>query len=168
MAESKMKVETAGNELKYSRLFQAPRRLVFEAYSSCEHLKHWWGPRTWPMAECTMDFRVGGSWHYCLRGPEEGDESWGLAKYHEIVEPERLAYTDYFADSEGEPNLGMPQVHSTMEFIDLGDRTELRVRAVYETAEALQTVLDMGMIQGMSETLDRLDEHLARVQTAAS
>lgn len=85
-------------ELIISRVFDAPQELVFETHTTCEHLRHWWGPRTWPMAECKVDFREGGSWHYCLRGPNDGDESWGLAQYETIQAPEQIIYRDYFSD----------------------------------------------------------------------
>jgi uncharacterized protein YndB with AHSA1/START domain len=161
MKNDDQKVVTTGQELVLTRTFDAPRELVFAAYSSCEHLRHWWGPRTWPMVECTMDFRAGGVWHYCLRGPNEGDESWGRAVFDEIVEPERIAYTDAFADADGNVNEGMPQTRSTVEFADAGGKTRLTLRASYPSPAALKQVLDMGMVEGMTETLDRLDEHLA-------
>ena len=110
MSSSNQTVDTSGNVLTLTRTFDAPRSLVFEAYSTCEHLKNWWGPRSWPMVECSMEFRVGGRWHYCLRGPNAGDASWGMAVYEEIVRPERLVYFDSFADvakawiaAEGQP-----------------------------------------------------------------
>lgn len=154
------KVETAENELIVTRTFDAPRGLVFSAYSSCEHLKHWWGPRSWPMAECSIDFRVGGVWHYCLRGPNAGDESWGKATYDEIDEPQLIAYTDAFADAEGTVNDAMPTTKSRVEFVEIDGRTQLTIRAQYATPDALREVLDMGMVEGLTETLDRLAEHV--------
>lgn len=167
MTSSSMEVETSDRELIYTRTFDAPRELVFQAYSSCEHLTHWWGPRTWPMAECTMDFRQGGSWHYCLRGPNEGDESWGLAVFEEIVEPERLVYRDYFADEEGNVNEAMPTVLTRLEFSQEDGHTKITGRAEYPSPADLETVLEMGMVEGMTETLDRLEEHLADVLASA-
>jgi len=107
-----------------------------------------------------MEFRVGGVWHYCLRGPNPGDESWGRAVFEEIVEPERIVYTDSFSDRHGNVNEGMPETRSTVEFSDLGDRTEVAIRARYPTADALQQVLDRGMIKGLTETLDRLEAYV--------
>lgn len=161
MAQSDQEVVTGERELVLTRTFDAPRELVFAAYSSCEHLSNWWGPRAWPMEECTMDFRVGGVWHYCLRGPNEGDESWGKAVFDEIVEPERIAYTDAFSDSEGNVNEQMPQTKSSVELTDVDGRTRLTLRAEYPTPEDLEQVLEMGMEAGITETLDRLEEHLA-------
>ncbi len=108
-----------------------------------------------------MDFRVGGTWHYCMRGPNEGDESWGLATYEEIVPAERIVYTDAFSDAEGNVNEAMPRTRSTVEFAEVDGRTRLTIRAEYPSQEDLQQVIDMGMVPGITETLDRLDEHLA-------
>lgn len=160
MPESDQWVETGERELVLTRTFDAPRELVFRAFSTCEHLSHWWGPRAWPMEECAMDFRVGGVWHYCLRGPEEGDESWGRAVFDEIVEPERIAYTDAFSDAEGQIDEEMPQTRSTVELADAEGGTRLTLRAEYPTSADLRQVLDMGMVAGITETFDRLDEHL--------
>lgn len=161
MTNSDQDVATTDRELVLTRTFAAPPELVFAAYSSCEHIKNWWGPRSWPVVECSMDFRVGGVWHYCMRGPDEGDESWGLATYEEIVPAQRIVYMDAFSDADGNVNEAMPQTRSTVEFEAVGERTRLTIRAAYPSAEDLQQVVDMGMIPGITETLDRLDEHLA-------
>lgn len=167
MSSGKMKVETTEREFIFTRTFDAPRKLVFQAYSSCEHLEQWWGPRTWPMAECTMDFREGGLWHYCLRGPNEEDASWGKAVFEEIVEPERLVYRDYFADEAGNVNEEMPTVLTRLDFSEEDGRTQISGRAEYPSPSDLEIVLEMGMVEGMDETLDRLEEHLAEVLASA-
>jgi uncharacterized protein YndB with AHSA1/START domain len=164
MDDKKMEVRTTENELTYTRMFDAPPTLVFEAFSSCEHLRHWWGPRMWPMAECSVDFVVGGMWHYCLRGPNEGDESWGKAIYQEINGPKSLVYRDYFCDKDGNTDPNMPSTLVTYTFIARDGQTQLTGQAEYEDPADLQQVLEMGMLEGMAETLDRLDEHLAQSQ----
>jgi uncharacterized protein YndB with AHSA1/START domain len=157
--------------LVLERTFDAPRELVFRMFSDPEHLAKWWGPRGWEVPVCTIDFRPGGVWHYCMKcmDPSQGDfygmESWGKALYHEIVEPERLVYTDYFSDAEGRENADMPATEVTMDFIDLGDhRTKIVSRSTYVSPEALKTVMDMGMLHGITETWDRLEEHLVGVR----
>jgi uncharacterized protein YndB with AHSA1/START domain len=165
MTDPKMEVHTTEKELTYTRTLNAPPALVFEAFSSCEHLRNWWGPRTWPMAECTIDFVVDGVWHYCLRGPNEGDESWGKAVYEEIAAPERLAYRDYFCDQDGNVDPDLPSTLVTYTFTERDGLTELTGHALYEDPADLQRVLDMGMIDGMTETLDRLEEHLIDLQS---
>lgn len=160
MTTSDQKVETSERELVLTRTFAAPPELVFEAYSSCEHIKNWWGPRSWPVTKCSMDFQVGGTWHYCMQGPD-GTEAWSIVTYEEIVPSERIAYRDAFSDEDGTINEALPQTRSSVEFEEADGRTVVTIRAVYPTAADLQTVVDMGMIPGITETLDRLDEHLA-------
>lgn len=156
--------------LVLERVFDAPRDLVFTMFKEPEHLKRWWGPRGWELPVCTVDFRPGGVWHYCMKCVDEnqGDfyrmESWGKGVYERIDEPVSLAYTDYFCDAEGNVNEALPSTKVTMEFIDLGGKTKIVSRSEYVSPEALKTVMDMGMLQGITETWDRLEERLAEVE----
>lgn len=155
--------------LVLERVFDAPRALVFEMFKDPEHLKRWWGPRGWELPICNVDFRPGGVWHYCMKCVDEaqrdfyGMESWGKGVYRHIEEPEKIVYTDFFSDAEGNENDAMPSTEVTLEFIDLGDKTKLVSRAEYASPEALETVMDMGMLQGITETWGRLEERLAAV-----
>ncbi|WP_433774244.1 SRPBCC family protein [Bacillus wiedmannii] len=152
--------------LVLERVFDAPRDLVFSMFKEPEHLKHWWGPKGWEMPSCTVDFRPEGVWHYCMKCVDQnlgqffGMESWGKGVYKESIEPEKIVYTDYFSDAEGNVNDSMPSTEMTLEFIDLGGKTKLINRAEYVNEEALKTVMDMGMLQGITETWDRLNERL--------
>ncbi len=148
-----------GNRLLMSREFAAPQETVFRAYTEREHLMNWWGPPTWPLDYCTVDLRPGGIWHYRMRGPE-GEESWGKAIYTTIDPYSHLAYTDYFSDADGAEV--PPGMDIDIVFEDHGNRTTLRSTTTFASLDDLQKVLDMGMIEGLSETLDRLDELLAR------
>ncbi|MBY9078499.1 SRPBCC domain-containing protein [Paenibacillus sp. HN-1] len=152
--------------LVLERVFDAPRDLVFRMFKEPEHLKRWWGPKGWEIPVCSIDFRPGGVWHYCMKcvDPNQsqfyGMESWGKGVYKEIVEPEKIIYTDYFSDAEGNINESMPSTLIMMDFIDLGGKTKLISRSEYMSAEALKTVMDMGMLQGITETWNRLGELL--------
>lgn len=156
--------------LVLERDFDAPRDLVFMMFKEPEHLKRWWGPRGWELPICNIDFRPGGVWHYCMKcvdqnqGEYYGMESWGKGVYKEIVEPEKIVYTDYFSDAEGNVDDAMPATEATLEFIDLGGKTKLINRAEYVSAEALKSVMDMGMLQGITETWDRLEERLKELK----
>lgn len=162
--QNKTKVESTERELIIERVFDAPRELVFETYTKCEHLNKWWGPREWPLSYCKMDFRVGGTWHYCMSGPNEGDQAWGKIFYKEIKQPARIVYEDYFSDKDGNINRDLPGTYTVNEFKEEGSKTKLVSRVTFSKAEDLKTVLEMGMIEGMTETLDRLDEHLTAMQ----
>jgi len=152
--------------LVLERVFDAPHELVFTMFKEAEHLKQWWGPRGWEIPVCTIDFRPGGVWHYCMKcvdqnqGQFYGMESWGKGIYKEIIESEKIMYTDYFSDAEGNANEDMPSTEVTLEFINVDGKTKLVNRAIYASAEALKTVIDMGMMQGITETWDRLEERL--------
>ena len=163
MTTNKLQVETRGGQLILTREFDAPRRKVFQAHTDCKHLKNWWGPRSWPVTFCKMDFRVGGKWHYAMTGPD-GTQSWGLALYKEIVEPERIVYEDHFSDKDGNKNEELPSTTATTEFLEKNGKTIVRNIANYPTAEDLQKVIDMGMIPGITETFDRLEEYLPQMK----
>ncbi len=164
---NKLKLKVEGALLILEREFDAPQELVFEVHSSAEHLKHWWGPRGWELTYCTVDFRPGGVWHYCMTCKDKGQgeffgmESWGKSIYKSIVAPKEIQHTDYFSDAEGNIAENMPPSHNVWEFKPLeGNRTLLISKARYDSEEALRQVLEMGMEQGIDETLDRLDEYL--------
>lgn len=158
-----------GRTLVLERTFDAPRDLVFRMFGECEHLKHWWGPRGWDLPVCTMDFRPGGEWLYGMKCVDEsqgeffGMESWGKQVFRVIDVPEEIVYVDYFTDAEGNVNEAMPATEGTLRFSELGRKTKLVSRSVYVSEEALKMVMDMGMLQGITETWDRLEERLAKV-----
>lgn len=168
--ENKMSSRIEGQELILERIFDAPKELVFKAFSEAEHLKKWWGPRGWTLTVCDLDFRPGGIWHYCMKCIDEnqgdfyGFESWGKGVYQEIVNSEKIVYVDSFSDEEGNSVRDMPETLITLTFIEHEGKTKLINRAQYASNEALKTVLDMGMEQGITETWDRLAEHLQSLQ----
>jgi uncharacterized protein YndB with AHSA1/START domain len=167
---NKMITKAEGNVLTLERVFDAPRELVFKVFSEAEHLKHWWGPRGWTLTVCNVDFRPGGVWHYCMKCIDEkqvdffGFESWGKAVYEEIVEPEKVIFVDYFSDADGNEAEGMPSSQITMTLVELEGKTKIISRAQYVSPEALKNVMEMGMEQGITETWDRLEEHLQSLQ----
>lgn len=167
---NKMITKVEGQELTLERVFNAPPELVFKAFSEAEHLKHWWGPRGWTLTVCNIDFRPGGIWHYCMKCIDEklgdffGFESWGKAVYGEIVESEKIDYVDFFSDAEGNEVDAMPSAQVSMTFEAHEGKTKLISRARYASPEALKSVIDMGMEQGIAETWDRLSEHLQSIQ----
>src|SRR5690606_2948363 len=169
MAMNQLKSRVDGDKvLVLERIFNAPQELVFQMFKEPEHLKHWWGPAGWELPVCNIDFRPGGTWHYCMKCMEQGEyygmESWGKAIYKDIVEPEMIHYTDYFSDADGNIDESLPASNNTVEFIDLDGTTKLVNRSEYVSAEELQKVLDMGMLHGITETWDRLEKHLQEIK----
>lgn len=153
--------DTAEREFVMERIFDAPRELVFKAFSECKHLTHWWGPKGWTLPVCQMDFRPGGIWFYCMRGLA-GEDACGKATYREIVEPERIVYTDAFADTAGNILEEMPEIVVTLTFAEHGGKTKLINQAQFASGADKEATLAMGMVEGLTETLDRLEAYLAQ------
>src|SRR5262245_41399320 len=102
---TKSATETAartGQDLVITRVFDAPRALVWKAWTEPEHFKKWWGPKDFTAPVAQIDLRVGGKYLACMRGPD-GKDYWSTGVYREIVPNERLVYTDSFADARGNP-----------------------------------------------------------------
>lgn len=159
-----------GTVLVLERVFPAPKAVAFGMFKDAEQLKRWWGPRGWEVPVCTVDFWPGGVWHYCMKCVDEGQgdfygfESWGKGVYEQIDEPNSIVYTDYFSDAGGNVNEDLPATAVTLTFQDVGGSTKIVSRSGYASADALQSVLDMGMLKGITETWDRLEERLVQVQ----
>jgi uncharacterized protein YndB with AHSA1/START domain len=160
----KNNVAAASSEREFvmERIFDAPRELVFKAFSACERVSRWWGPKGWTLPVCQMDFRPGGVWFYCMRGPA-GEDACGKATYREIVEPERIVYTDAFADASGNVLAEMPQMVITLTFTEQDGKTTLTNRVEFASAADKEATLGMGMVEGLTQTLDRLEEYLAQL-----
>jgi uncharacterized protein YndB with AHSA1/START domain len=141
------------SEIVMTRVFDAPRDLVFEAHTSCEHMSHWWGPRKYEIASCDVDFRPGGGWRIVHRGPE-GDEYVFHGEFREIVRPERITWT---FEWEGMPGHVSVQ---TVVFEEHDGKTTLTASAGYDTVEERDANLESGMLDGAAETYDRLEEYL--------
>jgi uncharacterized protein YndB with AHSA1/START domain len=138
-----------------TRVFDAPRRLVFLAYSKPEHITRWWGLRGQTMSVCEMDFRPGGAWRFVLRAPD-GQEHPFKGVYREIVPPERLVYTFVY----DVPGIRDHEAVETLTFEERDGRTTLTNTVVHKTVEARDGHLRAGMEAGASETFDRLAEVL--------
>src|SRR5207245_8235218 len=93
-------MQTAEAELYITRIFNAPRSLVFRAWIEPAHLAHWWGPKGFTTLSCDMDVRPGGTWFRLMRAPD-GSEHRKRGVYREIVEPDRLVFTDASEDADG-------------------------------------------------------------------
>jgi len=153
-------------EIVITRVFDAPRDLVFQAWTQPERLMRWWAPSGCTTSACTVDLRPGGAFHFCMRMPD-GLEIWGLGVYREIVAPERIAYTDTFADAEGRPvppsHYGMSDEHPAETVVDVtfeerDGRTLVTLRHSIPAFVAERGATE----QGWNEMLDRLGRELAR------
>ena len=152
--QKKLKVTTPSDiEIVMTREFDAPRELVFEAHSKCEHLEKWWGPRKYTLAVCELDFRPGGKYRFLHRGPDGLEEHGFRGEYREIVPSERIVWT---FEWEGMPG------HISVDTLTLedigGGRTKLTAHSLFDSVEDRDGMLQSGMEEGASETYDRLAE----------
>ncbi|HVN29214.1 MAG TPA: SRPBCC domain-containing protein [Candidatus Binataceae bacterium] len=140
--------------LTIKRVFDAPRTLVFKAWTQPEHLKHWWGPHGFTIEVCELEPRVGGAWHIRMRSPQGMvDRQRGVIR--EFVEPERLVFTYAFEDDSG--NRGNESI-VTVAFADLGKKTEVTVhQEIFESV-----VMRDEHVWGWGEALDDFAVYLNR------
>jgi uncharacterized protein YndB with AHSA1/START domain len=136
------------------RIVDAPRALVFEAFTKCEHLKRWMGPRTLTMVSCETDLRVGGRYRFVFRTPD-GSEVGFSGEYREIARPERVVRTFVF-----EP---MPDAEAleTLTLEEHDGKTTITTLTVHKTVENRDGHVQSGVDKGMAEGYARLDELLA-------
>jgi uncharacterized protein YndB with AHSA1/START domain len=137
-----------------SRVFDAPRELVYQAYTEPAAISKWWGLRSTTTTVDTMDVRPGGTWRYIQRG-EGGEEYAFKGEYREVVPNERLVNTFEF-----EPMPGHVVVDSAV-FEDVDGKTRLTVTSTFDTQEERDGMLQTGMEDGANESWDRLAEYLA-------
>jgi uncharacterized protein YndB with AHSA1/START domain len=172
LGEHLAKLAVVGREFVIARTFDAPRELVFDAWSKSEHLARWWGPKGFTMLVAKLDFRPGGIFHYSMRSPD-GHEMWGKFVYREIVSPERIVLINSFSNENGElvrhpmsPTWPLEML-STFTFVEHDGKTTLTIRwSPYQATEAeLKTFDDgrQGMNQGWTGTLDQLDAYLKKM-----
>ena len=108
-----------------------------------------------------MDFRTGGTWFYGMHGPN-GEDGYGLATYDRIVEPSLIVYTDAFTDDDRNVDPHMPTSSITVQFTEANGRTTMTSRARFASTDDIVKVVGMGMVEGLTQTWDRLDAFLTR------
>ena len=139
--------------LTLTRIFHAPRELVFRAWTDPKHLARWWGPEGFTLPFCEMDFRPGGTYRVCMRSPE-GADYWVGGVYLEIIEPERLVFS-WSHEEEGGTRGHETRVTVTLEGFE--GKTKLTLTQAIFDSEAARTEHN----EGWTDSLDRLDAFLA-------
>jgi uncharacterized protein YndB with AHSA1/START domain len=164
----------AEREFVISRIINAPRTLVFKAWTEPKHMAQWWGPHTFTNPICEMDVRPGGAFRIVMRGPDGADHP-ARGVYREVVPPERLVMTIDHSELSDEwhdlvnPNrdraAGKPALEglTTVTFEDQGGKTKLTVRILFDTAAIRDALLKIGMTQGWSQSLERLETLVAKM-----
>jgi uncharacterized protein YndB with AHSA1/START domain len=146
-----------GHELVLTRVFDAPRKLVFKAWTDPKIVAQWWGPHHFTNPVCELDARPGGAIRIHMRGPD-GTIYPMTGTYQEIVEPERIVFTSAALDAAGNP---MFEMLTTVTFAEQDRKTKqiLRTRVIKSTAEAPRYLA--GMEAGWTQSLERLAAYLA-------
>jgi uncharacterized protein YndB with AHSA1/START domain len=139
-------------ELKITRVFNAPRRLIFKAWTQPEHFARWLGPKDFTTVACQMNVQLGGIYRACIRSPE-GKDHWMQGVYREIVEPERLVFTFAWEDENSQPR---HETLVTVTFAEQDNRTLMTFhQAIFESVESHDAHRS-----GWSECFDRLEAYL--------
>ncbi|MBB5437973.1 uncharacterized protein YndB with AHSA1/START domain [Pedobacter sp. AK017] len=152
--------EKAKNTLTIRREFLADRQLVWDCYTKAELLNQWFAPKPLTTKTKSMDFREGGLWHYAMVEPN-GTEYWGLTEYLKIKPIDFYTALDAFSNAEGEINEDLPRAEWLVNFMDKDDNALVETKVTYKSLADLETVIQMGMEQGMIATLEKLDELLS-------
>jgi uncharacterized protein YndB with AHSA1/START domain len=157
-------------EFVISRKFDVSREFMFKAWTDPDHMQRWWGPKNFEVTYSRMEFRPGGSYHYCMRSPD-GSDMWGKFVYREIVKPERIVLVDSFSDEKGglvrhPMNPSWPlEMLSTFAFTEHGGKTTVTVRwSPLNSTEEERKTFEGGfdsMQNGWNGTLEQLAAYLA-------
>jgi uncharacterized protein YndB with AHSA1/START domain len=151
-------------ELTITRIFDAPRELVWKEWTEPERVMRWWGPKEFTSPACKIDLRVGGVYHFCMQSPD-GQRFWSTGVYREIVPMEQIVYTDSFADEEGNvvpaSYYGMPgdwpaELLVTVTFEEDGDQTKMTLRQVGISEGQMSDMTEAGW----NESFDKLAKSL--------
>lgn len=166
MSQMNVIKDAENNTLILERVFKAPRARVWAAWTSAEQLARWWGPRGWTTKVKEFDFTPGGHLLYGMtcEDPEQkewyGKTEWAKSVYNTISEPDSFSYQDYFTDEEGIVTEGMPTMNITMSFEETPEGTKVSSKTVFPTREAYEQTVAMGVVEGVGQTWDRLEELL--------
>jgi uncharacterized protein YndB with AHSA1/START domain len=144
-------------EVVLTRVFDAPRALVFDALTTPDLLKRWYGPTGWSLVVCDIDLRVGGRWRYVVRRPD-GKEIGQKGVYREIARSERIVNTESWVDSDAGETL------VTTVLTEVNGKTTFSSTIVFPSKEVRDTVVKNGLTRGVTETYDKLAAVLASIR----
>lgn len=150
----------AEREYIITRDYDAPARLLFEAYSKPEYIKQWFGPACYPVTQCDMDFRVGGRFRFVMTGPDGKLGPPFGGQYLEIVRDRKIVYDNAFEAPGSEKML------ITVTFDEAAGKTRLTIHTLFANAAMKDEYLGMGYSQGTGSACDLLGELVARMAAA--
>ena len=149
-------------EIVATRVFDAPRDLVWDVWTDPEHLARWWGPNGFTTTTHAMELKPGGVWRFVMHGPD-GRDYQNKITYVEIVKPERLVYRHGGSGGKEDRDLERINFRVSVTFTDQGAKTRVEMRMVFPSANARDYVIEThGAFEGLKQHLGRLEEYLAR------
>jgi len=149
----------AEREVTITRVYDAPRRVVFQAWIDPKHLQRWWGPKSFTNPVCEVDARIGGAWRIVMRAPN-GEEYPAVGIYQEIVEPERLVFTNNAIDKNGNIII---EGFTTVTFAEENGKTKLTLQTRGVARVPYAAAYLQGMEAGWTQSLQRLAEEISRI-----
>ena len=167
MAEVKVTKDLENKTLVIEYEVKAPKEKVWRAYADKEWFEKWWGPEGWETTVKEFNFVPGGRVHYDMKCVDEkqgewfGQSSWGMMVIDTVDAPNSFTYTDYFSDENGTLNTEMPTLKIKNEFIEEEGKTKIVSSSIADNAEQIEQLIKMGMIEGFSSQLNKLDQLLA-------
>ncbi len=153
------RVETG--KMMVTVMFPVAKKFVWAAFTRSEELDKWWAPKPWRCETKSMDFTVGGHWHYCMCDPE-GERSYGMQHYVEIIEGESFSGSDEFCDESGVSSPDFLPAAFTVTFREVEGGTEVVMHTTFATPEEMQKTIDMGVEEGLTMALKNLAALLAQ------
>ncbi len=163
-----MAIDTATvvERMVITRVFDAPREVVWKAWTDPKYAMQWWGPKDFTTPVYKMDFRVGGKFLICMKSPD-GREFWNGGEYREIVSPEKIVYSMYFADADGNKvdaaaygteHTAIEDAYDVVSFEDLGNG---QTRLTLIGNESMDEAKESGQVEGWNQILEKLAGVLA-------
>ena len=151
---NEIKNDTSDRELIITRLLNAPRELVWDVFTTPEHIKNWWGPNGFTNTIDKMDVKPGGEWEFVMHGPD-GTDYKNKSIYKEIIRPERIVFE----------HVSGPKFIATITFTVEGNKTYLKWHMLFESAEQFQQVVKtFNADEGLKQNIVKLEEYLAGVK----
>lgn len=167
MADVKVTKDLENKTLIIEYVVNAPKQKVWRAYADKAWFEKWWGPEGWETTTKEFAFKPGGRIHYCMKCTDKdqgewfGQESWGIMEIESIDEPNGFKAKDLFSNPEGTAQEGMPTQKFNVELVEEDGKTRLISRSISDSAESLEQLVKMGMVEGFSSQLDKLDMLMA-------
>jgi uncharacterized protein YndB with AHSA1/START domain len=167
MSEVKVTKDLENKKLIIEFSANGPKDKVWNAYATKELFEKWWGPEGWETTAKEFNFTAGGRIHYAMKCVDENQGewfnqiSWGVMEIEDVQPNDSFTYTDYFSDENGTHNSDMPALKATTQFTEEDGKTKIVCTNLADSAEQIEDLVKMGMIEGFTSQLNKLDKLFA-------